>query len=71
MAKYVLPDYTNQFPDTAGKWVLALQAFRGAMGAPAGAADIRQRQQGSNEAGQPIVGVGNVMEDMEPELLVC
>lgn len=69
-AKDLLSNGSDQFPDAARKWIFPLETFGSPMGASTRPPYIGQRQESANEARQPVVGVGDVMEDVEPVLFV-
>ena len=46
------------------------KAFGGFVGSPSWTSHIGDRQQSSDEANHPVIGIGNVMEEVKPELLM-
>ena len=55
---------------TALERILLEQAFRNSLRSAAGSPEVRDGKQGANETSHPVIGVCDVMEEIEADSLV-
>ena len=65
-----LPESSNLLPQTATERVLLFKSFWGTLCSSSRAADIGNWKQRSNEAHHPVVGIGDVVEEIEMKTMM-
>ena len=70
MAEKPLSDGTNLLPHSPAEVVFLQETLRGTVGSAAGSADVWDGQQSADEANHPIIAIGDVVKQVEPDLSV-